>query len=187
MPAGGISRRCVPLSTSVCEAVLSRSKQYVHMFIHRFSRESGLNVGRCAACSVGALYQADCLVGDRLATCLFWDCAFRCIPALILETVWRGDEEGWGFGTAGRWQKGRERRSGKDSQGVMVGRSLGVWGIPGDTYTIQVVLRSSCQPAAISGSSRRSDTVKPVPQRALSLSLAMIFSFQVSAMTPEQR
>lgn len=39
------------------------------------------------AATVGALYQADCMVGDRLATCLFWDCAVRCIPALILKMV----------------------------------------------------------------------------------------------------
>lgn len=60
-------------------------------------------MGRGAACvyfstsafaTVGTLYQTDCMVGDRLATCLFWDCAVRCIPALILETVRRGDEEG---------------------------------------------------------------------------------------------
>lgn len=46
------------------------------------------------AATVGALYQVDCMVGDRLATCLFWDCAVRCIPALILETGGGGDEEG---------------------------------------------------------------------------------------------
>lgn len=136
-----------------------------------------------AAATVGAHYQPDCMVGDRLATCLFWDCAVHCIPALILETVRRGNEEGWRLGTAGRWQRGRERRSGKDSQGVIVGRSVGVLGVPGDAYTIQVVLRSSCQPTTINGSSMRTDTLKPVPQRTLSLSLTMIFSFQVYDLT----
>lgn len=37
------------------------------------------------AATVGALYEADCMVGDRLAIFLFWDRAVRCIPALILE------------------------------------------------------------------------------------------------------
>lgn len=58
------------------------------------------------AATVGALYQADCMVGDRPATCLFWDCAVRCIPALILETRVEGVG---GLGTAGRRQKGSER------------------------------------------------------------------------------
>lgn len=55
------------------------------------------------AATVGALYQADCVVGDRLATCLFWDCAVRCIPALILET----EGVGGGLGTAGCRQRGK--------------------------------------------------------------------------------
>lgn len=41
------------------------------------------------AATVGALYEADCMVGDRLAIFLFWDRAVRCIPALILETEGR--------------------------------------------------------------------------------------------------
>lgn len=59
-----------------------------------------------AAATVGALYQAACMVGDRLATCLFWDCAVRCIPALILEM-----EGGGGLGTAGRRMERREEET----------------------------------------------------------------------------
>lgn len=60
---------------------------------------------KSAFATVGALYQADCMVGDRLATCLFWDCTFHCIPALILETVRRRGmrrDEGLGQLDAGR-------------------------------------------------------------------------------------
>lgn len=79
------------------------------------------------AATVGALYQADCMVGDRPATCLFWDCAVRCIPALILET--RVEGVGGGVRVRDSWtpaEREGERRSDKDSQGVIVGRSVGV-------------------------------------------------------------
>lgn len=64
------------------------------------AQAGGLYMGRVLpvnalslAVTVGALYQADCLAGDRAATCLFWDVAVHCIPGLILRQ-WGGGVEG---------------------------------------------------------------------------------------------
>lgn len=71
----------------------------IHKFSSSGAQRSGLYICglECLVCvwalllaaTVGALYEADCMVGDRLAIFLFWDHAVRCIPALILETEGR--------------------------------------------------------------------------------------------------
>lgn len=68
------------------------------------------------------------------------------LSAAFLPLYWRqrgGGDEGSGQLDARR--RGREGRS----RGVIVGRSVGVRGVPGETRTVQVALRSSCQPAAM--------------------------------------
>lgn len=128
-----------------------------------------------AAATVGALYQAACMVGDRLATCLFWDCAVRCIPALILEMEGGGVRDSW-------TPHGEE--GGRDIVVKTVWESSweGQWGCkasPESFTQYRWCYRAAASPNTMHSPHRRSDTLKPVPQPTLSLLFTMIFSFQM--------